>query len=97
MEGDVLNKIINIIMIVECMISILLYLFSICAFHNQLTFFRLLPSILSLIIGNGIILFFLTNIIKFDPNKVYGFKYELFVLGFVFQVLAFALLKNKII
>lgn len=96
MEDDVVNKTINIIMIVECIISIVLYLFVIFTFHNQLALVRLLISILFLLIGNGIILVFLTNLIKFDLNKIYGFKFELFILGFVFQIAAFAFLKHKI-
>lgn len=91
-----LNKIINIIMIAECIISTLLYLFAVCTFHDQLISVRLLISILCLLTGDGIILIFLTNLINFDPNKIYGFKFELFVLGFAFQIASFAFLKNKI-
>lgn len=91
-----LNKIINIVMIVECIISTLFYLFAVFAFHNQLALVRILISIICLLIGNGIILIFLTNLINFDPNKIYGFKFELFILGFAFQIAAFALLKSKI-
>ncbi len=83
-------------MIVECIITTLLYLLAIYTFHNQLTLLRLLLSIACLLIGNGVILLFLTNIINFDINKIYGFKLELFILGFVFQVVAFVLLKDKI-
>lgn len=83
-------------MIVECIINTLLYLFSVCAFHNQLTFVRLIISIICLLIGNGIILIFLTNLISFDLNKIYGLKSEIFILGFAFQIVGFALLKSKI-
>ena len=90
-----MNKIVNVFMIIECIISILIYFISIYVFHNQLTLFRALISIICLFIGNGIILFFLTNITNFNQDKIYGFKYELFVLGFVFQVVAIILLKIK--
>lgn len=96
MEEDVVNKTINIIIIVECIISMVLYLFAIFTFHNQLAFGRLLISILFLLIGNGILLVFFTNLINFDLNKIYGFKFEIFILGFVFQMAAFAFLKHKI-
>ena len=95
-EVDLLKKFIRIIMLAECIISTLLYLFAVYTFHNQSVLLMGLISILCLLAGNGIILFFLTNLINFDQNKINGFKFELFILGFVFQILAFVLLKNRI-
>lgn len=92
-----MKKILDIVIKAECIICTLLYFFAIYAFHNQLEFVRLLISILCLLIGNGILLVLLTNLIHFDQNKIYGFKWELFTLGVIFQIAAFAFLKNRIV
>lgn len=92
-----MKKILDIVLKAECTICALLYLFALYAFRHQLEFVRLLVSILCLLIGNGILLVLLTNLINFDQNKIYGFKWELFTLGVIFQIAAFAFLKNRIV
>lgn len=92
-----MNKIINIIMIVECIITALLYSFAIYTLYTQLSWLMVLRSILCLLIGTAIILIFLTRTLHFDSNKIYGFKYEIFVLGFLLQLAAFVLLKNRMV
>ena len=92
-----MNRIINIIIIFECILCTTAYIFAVCVFYNQLSLVRGIIGVLSLIIGNLILLFFLTDIFNFDINKIYGFKYEVFVLGMVFQLTAFVLLKNKML